>query len=274
MNGADYLSQFSHTLKTTMGACFPGDKVIFRGKTLHKDLQDIEWFDLFLFGITGRRFDKNQLTLLQTIWTYTSYPDARIWNNRVAGLAGSNRSTSNLAISAALAISEAEIFGRGIDIKAITFLINSNIKIKTGTSLAECVNQELKTNRGIAGYGRPLVSADERIAPIMETAKRLELANGPHVRLALAVDNFLVSGRWRLKLNYGAISAALAADMGLTTQEYCLFSIPAFSIGMFPCYIEAANKPAGTLFPTACHDIDYTGQAARQWPPACGYKQD
>ena len=44
---------------------------------------------------------------MHALWVNTSYPDARIWNNRVAALAGSARSTGNLGVSAALAVSEA-----------------------------------------------------------------------------------------------------------------------------------------------------------------------
>ncbi len=260
-----YLKSFSNHLKTSMGACFPGDKAIFRGHDLHKELMDIEWFDLYVYGITGRRFSEKKLTLLQFLWTYTSYPDARIWNNRVASLSGSSRSTANLATSAALAISEADIFGRGIDIKAISFLKRTVDSIKQGENLKDCITRELKNNRGIAGYGRPIASGDERIQPIMKKAESLGLSHGIHIKLAYQVDDFLTQGRWRIKMNYGIISAALAADIGLSPSEYIQFSFPAFLAGIQPCYTEAVKNPAGTLFPTACKDITYEGKEKRSW---------
>jgi len=123
----------------------------------------------------------------------------------------------------------------------------------------------LKNHRGIAGYGRPLASGDERIVPIMTLARSLGLDDGPNVRLAFAVDEFLLAGRWRLRMNYGAIAAALCADLGLSSREYYLFMFPAFLAGMPPCYIESAQRPEGTLFPLSCAHISYEGPPKRQW---------
>ncbi|MFD2272097.1 hypothetical protein ACFS07_15430 [Undibacterium arcticum] len=108
-------------MKSRMGAFFPGSHVIFRGHDLHAELKDMDWVELYVFGITGRRFSAEQLRLMHAIWTYTSYPDVRLWNNRVAALAGSARSTGALGVAAALAVSEASIYGGGISLRAIDF---------------------------------------------------------------------------------------------------------------------------------------------------------
>ncbi len=261
----DDLKQFSNSLKTRMGACFPGEKAIFRGHDLHQELGDIEWFDLYIYGITGKRFTKNKLSLLETIWTYTSYPDARIWNNRVAALAGSTKSTANLATSASLAVSEAEVYGGGVLYKSISFLLRTNKEIDVSSQLKIHIEKELHSNRGIAGYGRPLISSDERILPILEKAKSLGLNKGPHLKLAYDIEKLLIEGRWRLRINYAAISSALAADIGLSPMQFYQFMSTVFLAGMQPCYTEAVEKPAGTLFPTACHDIKYEGVKKRIW---------
>lgn len=267
MKGPDLLLENVGRLKTRMGACFVGSRAVFRGRDLHAELKDMDWVELYIFGITGRRFAPEQLRLMHAIWTYTSYPDARIWNNRVAGLAGSARSTGTLGIAAALAVSEASIYGRGIDLRAIDFLIRVKKHLDSGGSLAVRVEEELKARRSIAGYGRPIAAADERIEPIMALARALGLADGAYVRLAFAVEEALTAGRWRQRLNYGGLAAALAADLGLTPREYYLFLFPAFLAGMAPCYIEAEQRPEGSLFPLACSHILYEGQAKRPWQP-------
>lgn len=266
MKGPDLLLKHVGRLKTRMGAAFVGRKAIFRGYDLHADLKDMDWVELYVFGITGRRFSPEQLRLMHAIWTHTSYPDARIWNNRVAGLAGTARSTGNLGIAAALAVSEASIYGRGIDIRAIDFLLRAKKHTDSGGHLADKVKEELKAQRGIAGYGRPIAAGDERIEPTLALARTLGLADGPHVRLAFAVEEVLLAGRWRQRLNYGGLAAALAADLGLSPREYYLFLFPAFLAGMAPCYIEAEQRPEGSLFPLACAHILYQGQAKRPWP--------
>jgi hypothetical protein len=265
MNGPELLQGHTDRLKSSMGACFPGERAVFRGHDLHAELKNMDWVELYIFGITGRRFTPEQLRLLHSIWVNTSYPDTRIWNNRVAALAGSARSTGTLGIAAALAVSEASIYGRGIDIRAIKFLTHTRKALDNGTELADCVQKEFKIHRGIAGYGRPLASGDERITPIMTLAQSLGLGNGSHVQLAFEVDKFLLAGRWRLRMNYGAMAAALCADLGLSPHEYYLFMFPAFLAGMPPCFIESTQRPEGALFPLSYAHILYEGAPKRQW---------
>lgn len=252
-------------IKSRMGAFFPGSHVIFRGHDLHADLKDMEWLDLYVFGITGRRHSTQQLRLMHAIWTYTSYPDVRLWNNRVAALAGSARSTGSLGVAAALAVSEASIYGGGILARAIDFFIRTQQHLEQGRALLDCIREEFGIHRSIGGYGRPLVNGDERIQPLLTLAQELELDQGRYLHLAFAVENALLSGRWRMKMNYAAVVSALGADMGMSQQEFCLFMFPVFLAGMPPCLIEASERPEGGLYRLACADIVYEGQAQRSW---------
>jgi hypothetical protein len=264
--GPELLRQNVGRVRSGVGGCFLGSHVMFRGKDLHAEFADARWIDLYLFGITGRRFSAAQLSLFEAIWTYTSYPDARIWNNRVAALAGSARSSGNLGVSAALAVSEASIYGRGIDIRASDFLIRTRAHVAAGGQLGPWVRKELAERRSLAGYGRPLSSRrDERLDPILSRARTLGLADGPHLQLALEIERFLVESRLRMTANYGAIAAALTADMGLSPREHYLYVHAAFLAGMLPCYIDAAARPAGTFLPLPCGSVAYQGAAKRTW---------
>lgn len=265
MNGPEYLAQKAGKLQTTMGGFFPGSHVVFRSQTLHTDLKDMEWMALYLFGICGRHFTAAQLQLMNALWTYTSYPDARIWNNRVAALSGSARSTGNLGLAAALAVSEAHIYGRGNEVQAITFFIATQKRLAAGGDLADCLQEEIKSHRRIAGYGRPLVNADERIAPIMAKAAELGLDQGPHIQLAFAIERFLLDSGRNLRMNYGAVVSAFGADLGLAPEEFYLFMFPSFLAGMPPCFLEARHQTEGSLFPLRCADIAYEGPEPRKW---------
>jgi hypothetical protein len=268
MNGPQLLQDNVGVLATRMGQAFVGSRAVFRGHDLHADLKDMDWVELYVFGITGRRFSPAHLRLMHALWVYTSYPDARIWNNRVAALAGTARSTGNMGIAAAIAVSEASIYGRGIDIRAIDFMLRARQAVERGEALGDLVRAELASQRGIAGYGRPIANGDERIVPMMALLTELGLDGGPHLRLAFDVEAVLLEGRWRWRMNYGGLSAALAADLGLSPREYYLFGVPAFLAGMQPCYIDAAERPPGTLFPTPCHGVHYEGPPKRRWSPA------
>ena len=265
MNGPELLEQHVGKLVTRMGAIFPGERAVFRGHDLHTSLKDMDWLELYLFGITGRRFTLPQMKVFQAIWSYTSYPDPRIWNNRVAALAGTARSTGNLGIAAALAVSDAEIYGRGIDLRISEFLTRAKTSVDAGVDLAGLVHAELKRQRGIAGYGRPIASKDERIAPLMVVVQKQGLDGGPHLKLAFEVEKILLTGRWRLHMNYAAPVAALGADFGLSPREYYFFGIPAFLAGMPPCYLDAADKPEDLLFPLPCRMMRYEGAPRRRW---------
>lgn len=268
MNGPQLLEEHVGKLVTGAGAFFPGERAVFRGYDLHASLKDLDLLEIYLFGITGRRFTPRQMKVLHAMCTFTSYPDARLWNNRVAALAGTARSTGTLGIAAALAVSEAQIYGRGVDLRAIEFLVRAKTQVDAGADLAEIVRAELKQKRGIAGYGRPIISADERIAPMMTLVHELGLDGGPHLKLAFEVEKILLAGRWRLHMNYAVVTAALSADFGMSPREYFFSSMPAFLSGMPPCYLDAAEKPEGQLFPLPCRVMLYEGVARRRWSAA------
>lgn len=265
MRGPETLLASQGPVKTRMGAAFVGTRAVFRGHDLHAELKDIDWVGLYAFGITGQRLSPDQCRLVHAIWVFTSYPDPRIWNNRVAALAATTRSTGNLAMSAASAVSEASIYGRGIDIRAAEFLRRARESLAAGGTLDECVRAELDTYRGMAGYGRPIAAADERIAPLMALVQSLGLQDGPHLRLAFEVEDFLLRGRWRWRINYAAVIAALSLDMGLSPTQHYQLCFPIFLAGMQPCFIEAAEKPPASLFALSCGQVRYEGVGERDW---------
>lgn len=267
MTQTSILESYEGPLRTEMGGCFPGERAVFRGQDLHSELRDADWIDLYVYGITGRRHTPAQLRLLHALWVNTSYPDPRLWNNRVAALAGSARSTGVLGISAALATSESAIYGRQIDIAIADFLVRAKSAVDAGQDLKEVVLEELRINRGIGGFGRPInrSAADERNAIVLSIAKRENLADGPFVKLAFAIEDILLSGRWRLRMNYAVIAASLALDLGLSPREYYLYSLPAFLAGMTPCYIESVQRPEQATMPLRCAALVYQGPPRRTW---------
>ena len=130
--GVEFLASNTGRLKTAVGACYPGSHANFRGYDVHADLRGMDWVELYVFGITGRRFSKAQVQLMHAIWVYTSYPDARLWNNRVAALATSARSSSNLGMAAAIALSEATVYGGRAGFQSMDFLLRAKAAVDAG----------------------------------------------------------------------------------------------------------------------------------------------
>jgi hypothetical protein len=248
-----------------MGAAVAQESVMFRDRMLHHDFRGASWFELYLFGITGRVFNSQQLQILNAMWIFTSYPDPRIWNNRVAALAGTVRSTGSLAVGAAIAVSEAEIYGAKPIIQAVGALKKALEWVDNGNQLAEFLTAELKSRRKIAGFGRPKAMGDERIQPLLEYLDQVGFQHGRHVGLAFEIEKFLRDGRWRFRLNYAGLVAAVCADMGLSAREAYLYSISGFLAGFLPCYIDAIEHPIGSFFPMRCARIHYEGPRPRSW---------
>jgi hypothetical protein len=254
----------TEVLHTRVGACWPGTRAVFRGHDLHDDLAGIGWMELYVFGITGRRLAPPQLRVLEGIWTLTSYPDTRLWNNRVAALAANARSASVLGLAAGIAATEAGVFGGGPGLQSIDFFLRAGVLHGQGMSAEAIVERELQTRR-ILGYGRPLNSTDERLPPLMRLAEREGLSQGLHYRLAFDVEQAMLRRKPFLKMNFAALTSALAADMGFTARQYQLYNILKTLAGMPPCILEAADKPEGSLMPSACDAVIYDGVGPRIW---------
>ena len=268
--GPQMLAEHADVFKTKVGAAFPGSHTIFLGQDLLRDLKDMDWLALCTMGIMGRPVPPEHLKWFSQAWVRTSYPDARLWNNRVAALAGTTRSTPNLAISAAQAVSEAAIFGRGNEFRALDFFLKTRQILDRGTSLADHLEGFLGDGGRMPGYGRPIASKDERIPLGLEMAKELGVGDGPHVALAFEIDRYFASTNRPLQLNMGGLGAAFAADFGWTPQEFNLFMFITFLGGMYPCYVEATSKPPAVVFPMRCSDVRYDGVARRNWAPTTG----
>lgn len=269
MKGPQALLDAENNLVTDMGAWFPGERVVFRGKDLHHDLGDMSWMELYLYGITGRRFTSAQMRIFNAIWVLTSYPDPRLWNNRVVGLAASARSTGVLGISAGIGVSEALIYGARPEIRAHVFLTAAGVARAGGDNMERFVLSALENFRGLPGYGRPVVKTDERLEPFLKCLCEAGARNGEHIKLAFEIGDILSRLKYRYHLNYAGATAAVAADLGLSSFEYYSYCTLAFVGGMVPVFDDQSKNQEGSFFPIRCSDIQAeTSFENREWSVA------
>lgn len=251
---------------TALGMFVAGERVVLRGKDLFTELHGLPWMGTLLLGVTGRRFDDKVSQFIDQLWTLcSSYPDPRIWNNRIAALAGTTRSLGALGIGAAIAASEATLYGGGADIKAIDFLMRAKHAKDAGESLQAWLFEQIRERRNMGGFGRPLVPTDERIEPVMRLAAKFGFENGEYVRLVHAIHEILSSSRYRLHMNVAALTAALLADQGISVREFRSITTLTFSAGMMACYVDASQHTEGTLFPMRASRIAYSGPEIKKW---------
>lgn len=258
----DFEAAIGHVV-TQAGGFFPGLGARVRGLPLHDHASARSWFDLYLFSLTGRQFSSAAIEMLETVWTYTSYADPRIWNNRIAALAGSARASAGLAIGAAIAASDAHIYGLGPILECYDFL-RSHAN-DDDEQLRTAVRAHRRRKQRFGGYGRPIVAEDERIAPLMKRARGLGLDKGAAVKTAFRLEQLLAREGLALKMNYGAMVAAFCVDLELDRAAAEAYVATLFLGGMPAVWKEARDQPCGVLFPIPVEMIEYDGQMPRKW---------
>ncbi|MGK2914549.1 MAG: hypothetical protein ACSLE5_08880 [Porticoccaceae bacterium] len=266
MKGPELLKEFEDNWATDMGAWFPEGRVVLRGKDIFAELNNHRWMEFFIYGITGKEMPRFA-RFVEGVWSLTtSYPDPRLWNNRVAALAGTARSTGVLAVAAGVAVSEATVYGLRPIKGALDFLYRAKEKVSQGCSIEAIVKDELKKYRNVFGYGRPLVTGDERVKPLMNFAKSLGMGDGNYIKLAFEIEDYLKNSRLKYRLNIAGVVAGLVADEERTPTEHYYMATISFVAGMFPCYIDALDKPEGAFFPLRTDRIEFKGaHTERKW---------
>ena len=258
MNGPSLLEQYEDNWETEAGAWFPGERVVVRGEDLFESFKASGWMEYLLFVVTGKR-DPKLARLIEYIWVYcTSFPDPRLWNNRVATLASTAGSTGALGVAAGIAVSEAKVYGLRPIKGASDLFIKIKKKVDEGLLLRDVVNGEMKSHKVIYGYGRPLTSCDERIEPTVSLAEELGFASGCYLNQALEIEKILYE-KYKMKMNIAAVYSALMLDAGLSVKDTYYLACLSFSAGMFAPFIEAQEKPLGAFFPLRVSRLNYEG---------------
>ncbi len=273
------LSDFAGHWKTSLGGWKPGNSVTLHNEDLLNGIGQHGWMATLMFALTGKKFTSQQLQLFECIWSIaTSFPEPRLWNNRIAALAATARSSAALGTAAAIATSEAVVYGHRPLVASMAFIKQSLILIEQGKTLDYVIDNALQSprqgapgrgpNRDIArlpGFGRPITQQDERIKPLMKKVTALGFEQGRHLQLGFELEQCLIDRGSALRLNIATLMGALCADQGLSTRPYNYFVVLCFSAGILPCGMDAETHPAGSFFPLPCDAVAYTGPAQRQW---------
>jgi len=224
------------------------------------------WMQTMLLSVTGRLPPISHAYFIEKVFILTGYPDARLWCNRVAALAGSAKCTATSSYCAGVTSAEAMLYGRQADYKAASLLLKAKQICDRGgeEALSHFVIGQLKEKRAVYGFGRPLLKADERITPLSNEATRLGIDKGDHLTVALKIEQYLK--KYKMIMNYGGYVMAHLLDLNYSPKEiYRLLSL-AFYTGIVPCYIEAFENEPSTFLPIACEDILYEGREERDIP--------
>lgn len=272
------LHEWEENWRNDLGAWIPGETVKVRNKDIFEDFRDKPWMDLFMYSLTGREFSPKQIQLLEALWVLaTSYPEPKLWNNRIGSIAGSARCSMSMGIAAGTSTSEAIVYGTRPFIRSFHFLESSYEDSRNGIDLTTLVKQRLEApkqsasgkgrDRALAtlpGFGRPITKQDERIEPLLSVARSLELA-GPYTDHLLKIEETVIALGSPLRPNAAIFMASLMLDQEidhLTAGHYIALT---FTSGIAACLIDALQKPEGCFLPLRCSRIQYEGPDERDW---------
>lgn len=119
----------------------------------------------------------------------------------------------------------------------------------------------------IEGYGHPLHPAgDERVDTMVEMAREMDLV-GPHLELALAIEEQIQAraGR-RIPLNVDGAMAAILMDLGFDWRLTRLFVFVPRAAGIAGHAVEETVRERGWRVVATHDDVDYDGPAPREFP--------
>jgi hypothetical protein len=252
--------------KSSVGAANPGIGAEFRGLDMLAEFKDWNWLSTFYFSVSGKKLSVEAEQFLNGVYCMCfSYPDARIWNNGIASMSATTRSTAQLGVGAGNAVSEADFYGGRPVMKSVDFMLRARAKLVSGLPIQKILDEEKDDRKILHGYGRPIVARDERVTPAINLLKELHLLDRPHIQVALSIEECLEKNDSEFRLNICGVFAAFCADEGMTPQEVYYILVVCYSIGMLASYVDVLEKPEGHFFPFQCDAINYQGVENRKW---------
>jgi len=265
--------------QTAAGNWFPGERIVLHGVDVLATMTGKSWMEVILLAITGNIPERRTAEFLDAVLTLSgSIPDPRLWNNRIAALAGATRSTPALGMSAGMAASDAIIFGFQPMMGAHNLLTEVAGQLESGDLLENIIKARLERDqpgrpgagkqRSLAifpGYGRPVATGDERIPAIMRLLRDYGHDQGRMVTLAFRLEASLQQQGLPLRLNTGGLIAAICADQGMTALQLYYYVSHCFYVSLAACNADALKHDIGSFFPLRCRQIEYEGVAERKW---------
>jgi hypothetical protein len=264
---------------TTTGSWFPGERIVLHGVDVLATMTGKTWMEVILLAITGKIPERRTAEFLDAVLALSgSIPDPRLWNNRIAALAGVTRSTPALGMSAGMAASDAIIFGFQPMMGAHNLLTEIAGQLDGGDCLENIINERLtrdlpgrpgagkqRTLAIFPGYGRPVATGDERIPAILKLLRDYGHDQDKMVALAFRLETSLQQHGLPLRLNTGGLIAAICADQGMSALQLYYYVSHCFYVSLVACNADALRHDIGSFFPLRCNQIEYEGVEERKW---------
>lgn len=255
-------------IRSRKGGWLIGQGVKSHGYDLMNDVVGhCSYMQVVVMNATGRLPSRAVADWIDAVHICLSWPDPRIWCNRIGALGGAARTSTVTATFAGVLASDSRSYGIRPLREGVEFIQRAYAEVTDkGITCTEFVDSEVKKHGGkpyLMGYARPIAKGDERIPAMQRVAADLGFTDGPHMSLAYAIEERL-SEQFDETMNINGYMSAFMSDQGYTPEEvYRIFSALVFS-GITACYVDAADRIEGSFAPLKVEDIEYTGVEARK----------
>lgn len=248
-------------VSATGGAKLGKDVMVHGVDLLNDFMQNHSYFEYLVFAITGEKPNPSFAKWMESAFLCTSWPDPRIWCNRVAAYLGDAHGSPAAAVAASALAQDSEMYGGRTALESVKFLLEAQQERKNGSTIAEVVDTRVAKTRGqflIKGYARPMVKYDERVVALREYARKLGIEEGPHVTLAFEIEDYILE-KYEERINIAGLISAVCCDHGYTPRQvHWWFSLCTVS-GALACYADACDRPENSFMPMRVDDVEYHG---------------
>ena len=260
-----YWDQRNRTIFSRKGGWELGKGITLHGYSLLDDLVGTSsFFQVLILGITGKLPEERIAKWTEATFLCMSWPDPRIWCNQVSTFGGELRTSNINAVAAGMMSSESMIYGPLAGLEAVKFIHHAYEFTLKGGNTKEFIETVATTRAGLKapGYGRPIAKGDERVAAMINYAQELGFDEGPHLKLALEIEEHLLTTHQE-SLNLAGYMAAFGSDLGYSISQLHRIITMCVSGGLHSCFAESRDQPSDSFLPLRCDDLKYTGPEER-----------
>ncbi len=257
-------------IRSRKGGWVIGQGVYYGRYSLLDDLVgQVSYFQTLLLAVLDELPERRIADWVEAVYQCMSYPDPRLWCNHIGSLSGAVRSSPVAGVSAGILASDSSTYGPGVVMKEVYELYRNGLAQKKNRALLPQILRNCARRRGkrliVSGFGRPIATADERIATMEQVSKKLGLEAGPYLMFAYDVEQYLLETQGE-SLNLTGYAVAVMMDFGWTRLQIQRISAIVVTSGVAACYSEACDNPPESFLPLQCEDIEYHGHAPRSVP--------
>ena len=226
-------------------------------------------FQVMILNVTGRLPERRLADLVEGVFICSSWPDPRIWCNKLGAFSAMTRTSATAAIAAGGLAGDSKLYGAGTGVSIDAFITEADQRINNeGWSLPSFMEAVAYKNGKLQapGYARPLAKGDERVVAMRRYASELGFQPGHFESLANRIEDYLFE-RDGEGLNSSGYFVVFMKDQGYTIDEIMGIAAWAIATGVYASYFEYVDQPPGIFLPLRISDIVYSGPAKRKTPP-------